>query len=457
MKKYIIQGGKKLKGGLTVSGSKNIVSKALIAACLTDEEVTLKNIPLIKDFLIMLELFQEIGGEVELLDHSVRLRLRHVTSTKIPLEMGAKIKTSSMYLAPLLIRAKEALIPNPGGCRIGARPIDRHVKGLEAMGAQISYAREDGYFHAQTTGLHGTNYMFDKNTHTGTETLIIAAVCAKGQTVLENAAEEAEIDELVAFLNQMGADITRVEPRKIIINGVDELHGTTFTIAPDSNEIVTIAIASALTGGDITIRNGSLSMISAFLDKFKKAGGEWEESDKNIRFFCSGDIQPVDIQTAPHPGFKTDWMSLWAVFMTQAEGVSVIHETIYEKRFGFVAELHKMGAEIEMFQPQVDHPEKFYNFNYDVSKNNYRQAIRIHGKTPLHNAVMQISDLRAGATLIIASLIASGTSIIYGVDQVDRGYERLWERLRDVGADIQMIEEDEEVHLNRKEEHEISK
>lgn len=440
MKKYIINGGKKLSGEISISGSKNIASKLLIAACLTDEEVVLHNIPLISDFLIMVELFKEIGGSAEITGHTIKLRLAEVKNFQIPLETGAKIKTSSMYLAPLLMRKKEALIPNPGGCRIGARPIDRHIKGLEKMGARISYVREDGYFHAATDGLKGATYRFDKNSHTGTETLIIAAALASGTTVIENAAEEPEVDELIDFLNQMGARISRESDRKIMVEGVEKLHGIEFSIAPDSNEVVTMAVCSVLTGGDIAIKNASLSMVEAFLEVFKKAGGAYEDSGDSIRFYCGNGIQPVDITTEPYPGFKTDWMSLWAVFMTQANGESHIHETVYENRFGFVDELKKMGAKIEKYRPEVSNPESVYNFNYDTSRV-YKQAIRIQGITPLHNGVLQISDLRAGATLVIASLIAKGKSVIYGVEQIERGYEKFVERLRSLGADIIVTEE----------------
>jgi UDP-N-acetylglucosamine 1-carboxyvinyltransferase len=440
MKKYIINGGKNLSGEITISGSKNIILKALIAACLTDEEVVIHNVPLIDDFFYMLELVKEIGGTVELSGHTLKVRVKEIQTHKIPLEVGAKIKTSSMFLAPLLARKHEAMIPNPGGCRIGARPIDRHIKGLEAMGAEIGYYSDDGYFHATTKGLHGTDFTFDKNTHTGTETLIIAAACAEGRTVLHNAAQEHEVDDLIELLNKMGAKIERTEPRIIVIDGVKKLHGATHEILSDSNELVTFAIASALTGGQIHIKNANLEKIQTFLDCFEKAGGEYEKKDGYVRFFIHNSIKPVDIVTAPEPGFKTDWQSLWAVFMTQADGETRIHETVYENRFGFVSELKKMGAKIEIYKPDVENPEELYNFNFNP-KQEYRQGVKIIGKTPLHNGVLYISDLRAGATLVIAALIAKGESVIYGVEQIERGYEDFDTRLRQLGADIRVEEE----------------
>ncbi len=440
MKRYKITGGLPLQGEVVISGSKNVVTKALIASCLTSEEVILQNVPLISDFLIMLDLIKAIGGEVELQDHTVRVRVKQVLKNKIPLDIGAKVKTSSMFLAPLLARTKEAQIPNPGGCRIGARPIDRHIEGLERMGATIGYTSADGYFHASTDGLVGTEYTFEKNTHTGTETLILAAVLAKGKTVLHNAAQEPEIDDLILLLNNMGADVTRTAPRTIEINGVETLHGATHTIMPDRNESVTFAVISAVTGGKVLMKNAELSDMQTFLDVFKKAGGEWDENNGAVRFYMPNGIKPVDVITEPHPGFMTDWQGPWSILMTQADGESIIHETIYENRFAYVTELAKMGAKLEMFSPEVQNPEKTYNFNYDSEKV-YEQGLKIRGKTKLHEGVLTVYDLRAGATLVIASLLANGESVVFGIEQVERGYESFHERLQALGAKIEVLDE----------------
>lgn len=440
MKKIVVKGGKRLQGEVTVSGSKNVVLKAIVAACLTDEEVELKNIPLIQDVFIMLDLIKEIGGEYSINDHSVKIQVKNITTTEIPLEMGAKIRTSSLFIAPLLIRKHEAIISNPGGCRIGARPIDRTIKGLEAMGAHITYKSEDGYFHATCDGLVGAEYSFEKNSHTGTETLILASVLAKGATILRNAALESEVDDLIVLLNAMGAKVRREENRTIVIDGVKTLHGTTYTIIPDSNEIVTFAICSALTGGNIVIKDVDVSQISAFIDTFQKAGGAYETINKAIRFYIPNGISPTDVVTQIYPGFKTDWQSPWAVLMTQADGVSTIHEAIYENRFGYAKELEKMGGKLELFTPKVDNPADFYNFNWEDNKE-YKQGLRVYGRTNLHNGVLTISDLRAGATLVLASLLAKGESIIYGVEHLERGYENFDGRLRSLGADITISKE----------------
>ncbi|PIT89438.1 MAG: UDP-N-acetylglucosamine 1-carboxyvinyltransferase [Candidatus Levybacteria bacterium CG10_big_fil_rev_8_21_14_0_10_36_7] len=438
--KYKINGGKKLSGEVRVSGAKNAVLKALIAACLTDEEVVIENVPLISDLHVMLELLEGIGGKYTLIDHTLKIKLEKITSVKLPLDIGAKTRTSSMFLAPLLSREKEAIIPNPGGCRIGARPIDRHIEGLMKMGVETVYDSEDGYFHAKTKGLKGAVYRFEKNTHTGTETLLMAAVLAKGITVLENAAQEPEVEDLIYLLNAMGAKITRPEGRTIKIEGVEKLHGATYSVMPDRNEVVTFAIASALTGGQIWIKNVIMDDIKAFLKEFKKAGGSWEEGASGVRFFIKEKIKPLDVITAPHPGFMTDWQGPWAVLMTQAKGISRIHETVYENRFSYVEELEKMGAKMKMYKVRVKDPEKFYNFNFD-GEDGRRQGLRIYGKTKLHNAVLSIADLRAGATLVLASLLARGESVIYGIEYLERGYESFDKRLRNLGADVVVEEE----------------
>lgn len=441
MRKYIVTGGNKLSGQVTVTGAKNVILKAIIAACLTSDPVEIKNVPLINDLFILLELVREIGGKVYLKGHTVKIEVPEIKSTEIPLEMGAKIRTSSMLAAPLLARCGEALIPNPGGCRIGARPIDRHIEGLETMGVVGKYRSSDGYFHLKTDGLKGTRYAFKKNTHTGTEFLILAGVLAEGKTIIENAAEEPEIDDLIALLNQMGAKIKRKSARCIEIIGVKKLHGTTYTIMSDRNEVVTFAVLSALTGGNIYVKNVNLNDLTAFLKEFKLAGGLWEENILGVRFFTKNGIKPTDIVTIPHPGFMTDWQGPWAIFMTQGKGISTIHETVYENRFGYFEELKKMGANLELFAPRVPDPKSFYNFNYSKSDTKNTQALKIKGPTPLHNAVLNVSDLRAGATVVIAALIANGTSVIYGVDILERGYEAFDSKLASLGANIIAEEE----------------
>lgn len=440
MKKYIINGGKKLAGTVTISGSKNVATKAVIAACLTSEPVILKNVPQISDIDALLEVIESIGGVVEKDGSTITVTVSEIKNNKISLAEGARVRTASMFLAPLLLRTGHAVVPNPEGCRLGARSIERHIEGLEHMGAEIRYESSDGYYHASTSGLKGATYRFEKTTHTGTETLIMAATMAAGTTVIENAAREHEIDDLILLLNTMGAKIKREDHTKIVIEGVKSLHGATHTIVSDSNELVTFAVLSLISGGNITLQNANLSHVGTFIEMVENCGGDVEKDGSSVRFFAPGMLKASHIVTAPEPGFKTDWQGPWAILMTQATGISTIHETIYENRFGYVSELKKMGADIEFYDPEVSNPDEVYNFNYDPSVS-YQQAIKIDGPKKLHNAVVHISDLRAGATVVMAALIADGESVIYGVEHLERGYEKFDARLRALGADVR-VEED---------------
>lgn len=443
MDKFVITGGHPLKGEIAVAGAKNVALKILVASLLTDEELVIHNVPHISDVQFMLEVLTELGVVSTIDGHTIRVVNKHKTDAKVPLEVGSRLRTSSMVMGPLLARYKRATTPNPGGCRLGARPIDRHIDALKHMGADITYNSNDGYFYGHTEGLHGATIRFEKNTHTGTETLILAAVLASGRTILENAAEEVEINDLIGCLNQMGARITRTDPRTIVIDGVPALHGTEYSIIPDRNEEVTFAIAAVMTKGDIVVKNSQRDHLASFLESFKKAGGMYEPiNDTTTRYYGSGTIRPTDITTAQYPGFMTDWQAPWAVCMTQGAGVSTIHETVFESRFSYVPELKKMGAHIEFFDPVVERPETFYNFNWADRVEGSHQAIRITGPTTLHNAVLEITDLRAGATLVLAALVAQGESVVHGVSQIDRGYERIEERLRALGATIERVKEE---------------
>lgn len=445
MGKIIINGGKKLTGEIVVSGAKNVALKALVAACLTDQEVIIKNIPIISDFLVMVEIIRELGGKVKIVDHTVRVHMKKFKKEKISLEKAAKIRTSAMFLAPLLTRIGRAIIPNPGGCRIGARPIDRTIKGLEKMGYSVFYKSNDGYFYLKKNDdlkKEEISYRFEKSTHTGTETLIMVAALQKGtKTILENSAAEPEVDELINLLNQMGGKILRTEGRTIVIEGVEKLTGTEFTIGPDRNEIVTLAIAAIVTRGDVLVKGAQSVDLSPFIQRLELSGGGVEQKKEGIRFFYKGELTSVDAQTSSYPGFMTDWQGPWAILMTQAKGEAVIHETVYENRFGYVQELKKMGANITLFNPDIKNPEKVYNFNLFDNNPAYFHAIRIKGPTKLHNGVVKVSDLRAGATLVLAALSAKGESVIFGVEHLDRGYEKFEERLRDLGANIKRIKE----------------
>jgi len=445
MEKFIITGGKQLNGSVRVGGAKNVALKTLVAACMTKEQVVLHNVPNLLDVQVMMDIIREIGGDVTYDNHTVTIQMKEFSTHEISLEKGAKARTSTMFSAPLLARYGEAVIPNPGGCRLGARPIDRTIDGLKHLGAEITYFSDDGYFHAKTNGLNGTDYTFEKNTHTGTETMILAAVLAKGITVLRNAAEEPEIDELIALLNKMGAQIFRTNHREITISGVESLKGAEFTIGPDRIETVTFAVAAILTKGDVFVEGADTYGVKEFLEKLEAINGGYEVRENGIRFFYKGPLRPLDITTDVYPGFLTDWQPLWAALMIQAEGTSVIHETVFENKFMYVQELKRMGAKIELFNPVVGNPEKVYNFNLADDSPEFFHAARIKGPKNLHNAIVTMHDIRAGATVVVAALIAKGKTTIFGVEKLDRGYERLEERLSHLGASVKRIEEEHSV------------
>jgi UDP-N-acetylglucosamine 1-carboxyvinyltransferase len=441
MDKFIVKGGNRLMGSVTVSGAKNAALKALVAACLTDEIVTIHNIPLITDIFVMIEILKILGAKVELTDHTIQIQMKEFKQTSIPLDKAAMVRTSAMFIAPLLARNKEAKVPNPGGCRLGTRPIDRATEGICMMNANISYLSTDGYFHANTTGLKGVKYRFSKNTHTGTETMILAAVLAKGITTLENAAEEPEIDDLIGLLNAMGGKVKRSAKRVITITGVKKLHGAEYTIGPDRIEVVTFAIAAVITQGDLLIKDAHKANINAFLEKYRKTGAGFEKKDDGLRFYANGTLKAVDVTTAIHPGFLTDWQAPWAVLMTQADGKAIIHETVFENKLGYVYDLNKMGAHMELFNPVVENREITYNFSIINDRPEYFHAVCITGPKVLHDAVMTTLDIRAGAAIVLAALAANGTSTIYGVEKLDRGYEKFDERLRNLGGFIRRVKE----------------
>lgn len=439
MEKLVITGGGKLAGEVRVSGAKNVAMKVILAGLLTDKKIVVRNIPLISSVFGTAEIVKKLGVKVNIgKDHTMSIQGSDRGSYNVPLELGGFYRTATMVLGPLLARHGKAIVPNPGGCRLGKRPIDRHIDGLKAMGAKVSY--RDGFFYAQTDRLHGMKYRFCKNTHTGTETLILAAVLAEGETVLENAAEEPEIDDLIRLLNIIGCKVKRIKPRTIVIKGVKKLSDGDHEIMSDRNEVVTFAIGAIASRGDIIVEGTQGKYLKAFLNKIDEIKGGWEPIDSNrTRFFFRNKLKATDIITAIYPGFMTDWQAPWALLMTQAHGISTVKETIYEDRFGYVSELRKMGAIIDFFNPQVSNPDKFYNFNWSDRNKNQKFAIRIHGPVDLHNAILEVSDLRAGATIVLAASIACGESVVMGAEHIDRGYEKIENRLRNLGVKIKRM------------------
>ncbi len=426
MQKFIVTGGKPLRGEVRIAGAKNAVLKLMAAATLTDERCTLHNVPRISDVAILTETMGDIGFDVRRSDgDALEIRAGDAEWPFVPLEAAMKMRASFILLGPLLTRFGRVIISNPGGDRIGRRPVDLHVEAMTAMGAEVQY--KNGYYFASAPEgrLHGAEITFPYVTVMGTENALLAAVLADGTTVIDNAAQEPETDDLVAMLCAMGARIERTAPHRLEIVGVDRLHGVEHRVIGDRLEAGTFAIAAAVTGGDVTVHGISPEHLGAFLEILDRIGVPYETDagagpgEGTLRVRSAPAYRAADVETQPYPGFATDLQAPLAVLMTQADGTSAIHETIYEDRLEYVVELNKMGAVIEVTD---------------------ERHARIAGPTPLHGREVSIADLRAGATLVLAALAAETTSVISGVEHVDRGYEQIESKLVGLGAQIQRID-----------------
>jgi UDP-N-acetylglucosamine 1-carboxyvinyltransferase len=440
MASFTVHGGTPLRGSVRIGGAKNASFKLLIATLLGQSESRLLNFSHISDVELVGSIIEYLGGKVKKAgERAIFVDPTSLSSFSINTEHGEQGRFSTMFIPALLHRFGQAVVPAPGGDKIGARPLDRHFDGLKAMGASVEL--QDGLYIAKApSGLKGTTYKFTKSSHTGTETLVMAGVLANGTTILENSALEPEIDDLIVFLNKMGARIERLPNRVIKIEGVRSLSGAIHKIVPDRNEAVSYACAAIATQGDVIIENAIADHLTHFLSKLDQIGAGYEVGDYGIRFFYHSPLKATDIETAIEPGFMTDWQPLWATLMTQCQGDSIIHETIHPNRFQYVEALVSMGAHIEKFNPVITDPDSVYNFDSQNDKPEYFHAIKIRGITPLASGNFSVLDLRHGATLILASMIASGTSIINNIEHVDRGYESLDKRLRSLGAEIQRTE-----------------
>jgi len=420
MQKFIVTGGVPLRGEVRCAGAKNAVLKMMAAAVLTDEPCHLTNVPRISDVAYLAETMRDIGIEVSpLADASLQITARGAEWLFVPLEAAMKMRASFILLGPLLTRFGRVIISNPGGDRIGRRPVNLHVDAMQQLGASVEY--KNGYYFAEARdGLRGAHISFPLVTVMGTENALLAACLARGTTVIDNAAREPEVDNLVAMLRAMGAQIERSAPHRLEVQGVERLRGTDCAVIGDRLEAGTFAIAAAVTGGELTIGGADPEHLGAFLEVIGQMGVHSEVAGGGgLRVSAAGEYRPADVQTAPYPGLATDLQAPLAVLLTQASGRSTIHETIYEDRLEYAGELARMGARIEV----VD--------DYHA---------RIEGPAALHGRELRINDLRAGATLILAALAAEGRSVISGVEHVDRGYEAIEAKLVAVGAQIERIE-----------------
>jgi len=416
MDKLRITGGQKLEGTIRVSGAKNSTLPAMAASLLTADEVLLTNIPLVADIRTTRRLLGELGVRVEFEDgHAVRARAEKITSHEAPYDLVKTMRASVLALGPLLARTGKARVSLPGGCAIGARPINLHLKGLEKLGARVK--TEYGYVEAEAAELTGAHIVFDKITVTGTENLMMAAVLAQGTTILENSACEPEVTDLATLLTKMGAKISGAGSSTIMIEGVRELHGATHEIIPDRIEAGTFLVAGVMTEGELEITSCDPSHMASVIEKLREAGAVIDVGKDRMKVRTQGKLQPADLTTKEYPGFATDMQAQYMALMTQADGISVIHENIFENRYMHASELLRMGAHIRI----------------DGSR-----AI-VAGKTRLTAANVIASDLRASASLVLAALVAEGATVVDRIYHLDRGYEKIEEKLQSVGARIERV------------------
>jgi UDP-N-acetylglucosamine 1-carboxyvinyltransferase len=420
MDKFVIRGGNPLVGTVRISGAKNSALPCMAAAILTEEEVILENIPQVRDIETERRLLVSMGAEVELgygrAQHRTKISCKTLSDPEAKYEIVKTMRASSLVLGPLIARVGMARVAMPGGCAIGGRPIDLHIKGLEKMGAVITQAH--GYLEARAERLRGAHLVFDKITVTGTEDLLMAAVLAEGETVMENCAREPEVSDLAALLTAMGAKIEGAGTSTIRVRGVAKLHGARHRINPDRIEAGTFLIAGAVTNGDLIVANCNPAHLSAVIAKLEEAGVRVNIlGPDTVRVRGDGPLHAADISTEEYPGFPTDMQAQYMALATQAEGVSTVKENIFENRFMHVQELVRMGANIKV---------------------DGRRAI-VRGPEKLSAAAVMCSDLRASASLVLAALVADGESILDRVYHMDRGYERFEEKLRGVGAQIRRM------------------
>ena len=413
MDKLVIQGGVPLTGEVRISGAKNAALPILCASLLTPGTLRLQNVPHLRDVTTTLNLLAQIGVEVSLDEKlGVGLTAAKPHNLSAPYELVKTMRASILVLGPMIARFGEARVSLPGGCAIGQRPVDLHIKGLQAMGAQIDI--EQGYIHASAGRLKGTHIVLDLVTVTGTENLMMAAVLADGVTVLENAAREPEIIDLAECLNAMGARVKGAGSDVITIEGVQELHGAAHRVMPDRIEIGTFLCAAAATGGDIKLKGTRGNILDAVIGKLQEAGAHVEHGDDWIRLSTNGSLKSVSLRTAPYPAFPTDMQAQFMALNSVAEGTATVTETIFENRFMHVQELRRLGANIE------------------VEGNT---AI-VHGVSVLQGANVMATDLRASASLVLAGLVARGETLVDRVYHLDRGYECIEEKLSQLGARI---------------------
>ena len=416
MEKYIIEGGNRLNGEVEISGAKNAVVAIIPATILAKDRCVIENVPNISDVTILFRILRDLGAKVNYLTkNSVEIDTSHISEPVVPYESSRHLRASYYFLGAFLGRFSEAHVSPPGGCNFGVRPIDQHIKGFEALGAEIT--TDYGFIHATSPQLYGSHIYLDVVSVGATINIMLAAVIAKALTVIENCAKEPHIVDLANFLNSMGADIRGAGTDVIKIHGVDILHGTTYSIIPDQIEAGTYMTMAAATGGDVLIKNVIPKHLESITDKLLQAGVEVLEYDDSIRIRRSNPLKKVNVKTLPHPGFPTDMQPQMTALLSLAQGTSIVTEGVWDNRFKYVDELARMGAKI-----QVD-----------------GKVAVVEGVAQLSGAPVKATDLRAGAALLQAALCAHGTSVLEDIHYIERGYEDIIPKLQNLGANIKKV------------------
>jgi len=419
MSRFIIEGGQPLQGEIEVRGMKNAATPILASTLLISEDCILKNVPKITDFMAMIEILKSLGSNIEFLEeHTIKINNKDVSLHKLDKILIKRMRSSILLMGPLLARFGQVEIPEPGGCIIGNRPIEAHLYALEKLGAKIE--KEDNFYGFKTKGLEGAEIVMPEFSVTATENAIMAAVLAKGKTVIKIAAAEPHVQDLCNFLNKAGAKISGIGTHTLEINGVGKPSGVEHTIISDQIETGTFIVMGAMNRGGITIKNIIPEHLDIILLKLKDIGVNFELKENSIKVYHSAKLKPFTLQTLPYPGFPTDLQAPFGVLATQCQGTSLVKDPMYEGRMGYIQELTKMGANAIVADPH---------------------RVIITGPTPLYGQEIRALDLRAGATLILAGLIARGETTINQAEIIDRGYEKIDERLAKLGAKIKRVEE----------------
>ncbi len=428
-----IEGPQRVEGEVVISGAKNAASKMMVASLLTEEPVILHNFPRIDEIDIVRELVERMGAKVQIRDHTLVLETPEIVTDEV-VGLSRANRISVLALPALLHRKGKAVLPIVGGDRIGPRPVNYHLDALRAMGAEIDESG-DKFIAMAPNGLSGTHVKLPYPSVGATENILLAGVLAKGRTVIENAALEPEILDLVMMLQNMGAIIELGTGRVISIDGVDRLRGASHEILPDRMEAASYACMALATGGRIFCRNARQGDMITFLNSVRRIGADYEVMSNGIVFFRKGPMRGIDLETDTHPGFMTDWQQPFTLVLTQCEGTSVVHETVYEDRFGYTRELNRLGAQITVFDKCLGElPCRFRTKRHPHS-------VIVQGPTPLKSipGTLDIFDIRAGITLVIAALCCEGTTLLKGLEHLDRGYENLLGKLQALGIRAERV------------------